>query len=101
MSHNVPARHHLDRRVDTILRRFSKESDALLTTREVADWLGVSPIWVEIGRSKGYGPPFIKIGPRYIRYRPDDVVEWMKSRSRRITSEYTALSSESSEASAR
>ena len=33
-----------------------------LTTREAAAYLGVSRQWLDIGRTKGYGPPFIKAG---------------------------------------
>jgi predicted DNA-binding transcriptional regulator AlpA len=85
-----PARHHhhhLDRRAAEIAEIAGDEDD-LLSTPELADWLGVSREWVEIGRSKGYGPRFVRIGPRRVRYRRADVIEWLKARTHASTAEY-------------
>lgn len=92
-------RHHLDRRAATLLavgKRSEPEppkpiddDDELLSTRQVADWLGVSPQWVVIGRGKkNYGPKFVRIGHRRIVYRKDDVRAWLKARTHSSTSEY-------------
>jgi hypothetical protein len=51
--------------------------------------LGLSPQWCEIGRSKGWGPVFVRIGPRRIRYRRGDVVAWLNARTHARTSEYS------------
>ena len=60
----------------------------LLTTKEEADWLGTSTQWLEIGRAKGYGPPFERIGPRHIRYRVGKTITWLDERTHRCTAEY-------------
>jgi len=59
-----------------------------LSTRETADWLGNSVQWLEIGRSRGYGPPFVRVSPRVIRYRRGDVIEWLKARTHISTAAY-------------
>ena len=63
-----PRRHHLDRRADAIADALG-DNDDLLSTRAVAELLGVSTQWLEIGRGKNYGPSFVRISPRMIRYR--------------------------------
>lgn len=59
--------------------------DDLLDTKQMAEWLGRSTQWLEIGRSKtdtgGYGPPFIRISQRCVRYRRGDVKDWLHSRT--------------------
>ncbi|RUT85467.1 DNA-binding protein [Mesorhizobium sp. M7A.T.Ca.TU.009.02.1.1] len=68
------------------------DGDDLLNTAQTAKLLGVSVQWVEISRSKGYGPPFIRIGPRNIRYRRDALRVWLKERAEyRSTREYGAV----------
>jgi predicted DNA-binding transcriptional regulator AlpA len=62
--------------------------DETLTTKEVAAWLSVSPQFLEIGRNRGYGPKFVRISKRLVRYRVFDVLEWLKSRTHACTSEY-------------
>ena len=56
-----PIRHHLDRRAADLAQEGAAagEPDDLLTTTEVAEWLGLSTQWLEIGRSRGYGPKFV------------------------------------------
>src|SRR5262249_2249561 len=60
----------------------------LMATVRVAVWLGVSPEWLEIGRSKGWGPPFLRLSPRRVRYRRGDVKKWLQERAYRSTSQY-------------
>jgi predicted DNA-binding transcriptional regulator AlpA len=72
---------HIDKRADTLIPALSGDEDVLLSTRDVAQILGVSVPWVEIARSKGYGPPFIRIGVRGIRYRKDALRAWLKERA--------------------
>ena len=64
----VPVRHHLDKRAADLAAQGVGDPDDLLSTSDLAEWLGVSIQWVEIGRSKGWSPPFIKLSPRRIRY---------------------------------
>ena len=84
-----PARHLLDRRAHHIAEQaFDSNPEALLDTPAVADWLGVSVQWLEIGRSKNYGPEFQRLGPKAIRYKRAAVIDWLKSRTYACTSEY-------------
>jgi predicted DNA-binding transcriptional regulator AlpA len=76
-------RHHLDRRAGQLLAAtLPEDDDDLLTTKQVADWLGMSDQWLEVGRGKGYGPPYVRLSARGIRYKRNDVVNWLKRRSR-------------------
>ena len=51
--------HHLDRRLKQIVALDTdNDDDKLLTTEQVAEWFGVSTQWLEIGRSKGWRPPY-------------------------------------------
>ena len=62
--------------------------DDLLTTQQIAGWFGTSQQWVELGRAKGYGPPYVKLAPGIIRYKRSVVVEWLREREFKRTSEY-------------
>ena len=85
-------KHHLDRRAAEIAEKGRQgDPDELLTTQEEADWLGVSRQWLEIGRSKGYGPPFVRVGPRHIRYVRRWTIKWLEERMHRCTAEYALL----------
>jgi hypothetical protein len=76
-------KHHLDKRADLIVAQgmIDGDDDLLLTTPQTALWLGVSIQFLEIGRSQNYGPPFVTIAPRVIRYRKDEVNRWLRERS--------------------
>jgi len=90
MTQSIPApkTHHLDRRADAIVAAGAGCDDELLSTQDVARWLGVSVPWIEIGRSKNYGPKFQRLSARHIRYRRGDVVEWLRARTYACTREY-------------
>jgi predicted DNA-binding transcriptional regulator AlpA len=62
--------------------------EATLSTKEVAAWLGVSVQFLEIARTRDYGPKFVRITKRLVRYRVIDVIDWLKSRTHACTSEY-------------
>jgi hypothetical protein len=87
-------RHHpkfflLDRRAQSIADQgIGADPDMLLVTKQLAEWLGVSVPWLEIGRSRGYGPPFRRLGKRAIRYRVGDVLKWLEDRSHKSTADY-------------
>ncbi|MDD9376537.1 helix-turn-helix domain-containing protein [Streptomyces sp. ZAF1911] len=57
-------------------------SDALLTSAEVADRLGVSEKTLGNWRTRRYGPPFIRLSGAFgpVRYRPADVDAWEERR---------------------
>jgi predicted DNA-binding transcriptional regulator AlpA len=60
--------------------------ERLLTAKEAAGFLHLSPSWLAKARMRGDGPPYAKIG-RSIRYREDALVQWLKTRTRLSTSE--------------
>jgi predicted DNA-binding transcriptional regulator AlpA len=73
--------HHLDKRARSLALQGAGAPDDLLNTRELADWLGVSILWLEIGRNKNYGPRYMKLGPRMVRYKRRDVLSWLEARA--------------------
>ena len=61
------------------------EDDWLVDTDEAARIAGVTSKWLENdrkkwkGRKRGYGPPFIRVGPRLIRYSVRAIMAWAKA----------------------
>ena len=80
---------HLDKRAGMLLANAPEGSDdELLTSQQLANWLGTSRQWVELGRAKGYGPPFVKLAPCVVRYKRSAIVEWLSKREHKSTAEY-------------
>ena len=50
-----------------------------LRTPEAANYLSLSPQFLEVCRHRGEGPPYVKIG-RAIRYRRSALDDWMTAR---------------------
>jgi hypothetical protein len=88
-----PKSFHLDKRVASIIASSTGDDEELLTTEEEAAWLQVSVQWLEIGRCKGYGPPFERLGPKTIRYQRGKTRRWLGQRSHASTAEYRRRSS--------
>lgn len=63
-------------------------SEILLTVEEAAARLKISKHTLNRWRVTGEGPPFIKYGPRLVRYREGALDEWARTRTRASTSEY-------------
>lgn len=64
---------------------------ALLDTRSAAAALGLSVRTLEGFRSRGGGPPFVKVGagPRSaVRYRADDLAAYLDRQRRSSTADY-------------
>lgn len=80
---------HIDKRTAQLVAQANGDGDDLLNTTELAEWLGVSTQFLEIGRHQGYGPPFIRLTPKIVRYRRDDVLDWLRERQHHRTLEYT------------
>lgn len=59
----------------------------LLSTKQAAQYLGVSEAFLERDRWAGARIPFIKIGSRAVRYRLADLDQHITSNVRRSTSE--------------
>jgi predicted DNA-binding transcriptional regulator AlpA len=93
-------RHHLDKRADAVAAAGAGAPDDLISTKELATWLGLSEQWVEIGRHRGYGPPFLRLTPRRVRYRRCDVLAWLEQRRHQSTAEYLRRPSENDDAAA-
>ena len=58
----------------------SNQNLEYMDTKDTAAYLRVSRQWLEIGRSKGYGPPFIKPGNGsggIVRYKRSEIDRWM------------------------
>jgi excisionase family DNA binding protein len=58
----------------------AQQNAALLTPNRLADRLGISPRTLQDWRSRKVGPPWIRVG-RVIRYREEDVNEWIEKRT--------------------
>ncbi len=63
--------------------RSSATQDELLTLREVADLLDVSPNTIYYWRYQRTGPRGHKVG-RQIRYWKSDVLDWLRDRADRV-----------------
>ncbi len=61
--------------------------DKLLTTPQAANVLGVSIAFLERDRWAGARVPFIKIGSRAVRYRLQDLEQYIESCIRKSTSD--------------
>lgn len=66
--------------------------EKLLTTKEAARFLGVSEAFLERDRWAGARIPYVKVGSRAVRYRPQDLETYLKSRTLKSTSEEARLS---------
>jgi hypothetical protein len=88
---DVPTKFHIDKRADRVLDLIHHDADPnqLLTTKEESRLLNASTQWLEGGRLRGYGPPFLKLSDKMVRYRLGDTVEWLKTRTRQSTAEYS------------
>lgn len=63
-------------------------SDVLLTVEEAAARLKISKHTLNRWRVTGEGPPFVKYGPRLVRYSSAVLEAWAVKRTRGSTSEY-------------
>lgn len=59
----------------------------LNTEKEEAARLNVSERTLQAWRTRGDGPPFVKLG-RAVRYDPRTTDAWLETRARRHTAEY-------------
>ena len=63
-------------------------SEVLLTVEDAASRLKISKHTLNRWRVTGEGPPFVKYGPRLVRYREVVLDAWALDRTRGSTSEY-------------
>lgn len=64
--------------------RDTDDRDHLLTTVELALFLKVPPGTPRTWRYLRVGPPYLKLGPRMVRYRRRDVMTWLAQRDREM-----------------
>ncbi len=67
---------------------------ALLTTRQAAKELGLSPRTLQSWRVRGGGPRYIRIGRNRVLYDPEDLESWLAERKFRSTAEESARGEE-------
>lgn len=60
----------------------------LLTTKEAAKFLSVSPSFLEKDRWRGARIPFVRVGTRTIRYRDADLSAFLEKQTYESTSAY-------------
>lgn len=58
-------------------------TEKLLSTKQLATYLGVAPSTLSSYRKDGIGPEYLKIG-RLIRYRVSDVDLWLRTKANQI-----------------
>ena len=61
--------------------------DQLLNEGEVAQMIGFTIRALQNWRVRGGGPQFVKISRRSVRYRRQDVLEWIRTHLRANTSQ--------------
>jgi predicted DNA-binding transcriptional regulator AlpA len=61
----------------------------ILRTPAAARALGLGVPTLEKMRLRGDGPPFIRLGPKCVGYRPEDLRAWLETR--RVTSTSAAV----------
>lgn len=64
----------------------TEDERTVLPTEHAATYLGLSPKTLETLRTRGGGPPFLKLGRRVV-YRKADLDTWLAARVRRSTSD--------------
>lgn len=57
-------------------------ADSLLTSKQAADYLGISQAFLERDRWAGARVPYVQIGARAVRYRTADLNAFIESRVR-------------------
>ena len=57
-------------------------AEDLIDQRQAATRLGLpSARTLEAWRRRGYGPPFLRLSPRLVRYRTSDIDRWLAARA--------------------
>lgn len=70
-----------------ILRDSPGWLDEAVDTAEASRIVGFPPCTLNTWRSRGDGPPFIKVGERSVRYQRRTLFAWLAARQRRNTSD--------------
>ncbi len=76
----------MSRKIEEAATKTGTGFERLLTARDAANLLRLSPSWLAKARMRGDGPPYVKLG-RSIRYTETGILQWMRPRQRFSTSE--------------
>jgi predicted DNA-binding transcriptional regulator AlpA len=63
------------------------ETRRRLRTPQAAEYVNLSVSTLEKKRVEGTGPPYQKVGPKIVVYRPEDLDAWVDANTRRSTSD--------------
>lgn len=63
------------------------DSISLLTERDAAASLALTPRTLQDWRRRGVGPPHVRVSSRCVRYRLQDLKDWAAERVRTSTSD--------------
>lgn len=63
-----------------LFRDEQHEPSKLLTVRELAEYLNVTPKAIYSRIHRGEAPPMIRLGSHSIRFSREDVDQWLKNR---------------------
>jgi hypothetical protein len=63
------------------------QSDEYLTTEQAGDYYGLSVRAMEARRSRGDGPPYVRLSRTCVRYRRSDLERYAKERTFLSTAE--------------
>ena len=58
----------------------------MLTENEVADYLGITVRCVQKMRQTGSGPQYYKVSRKIVRYKLEDVMDWLETHKYQSTS---------------
>jgi hypothetical protein len=74
--------YHLDKRIKELIAKVEHQGiPPVFNTEKCAEILDVSVQWLEIARHKKIGPPCVKVNHRMVRYRRDDLLQWLAERT--------------------
>ena len=59
----------------------------LLTAAQAAEFLNLTPRFLEMRRFRGGGPKYVRISSRCVRYLQADLMAWIEARRRSSTSD--------------
>lgn len=64
--------------LDDLLPERQSVQQEYLTPKQAAEYLGIAQQTVYNWRSRRDGPPALRLGPRYLRYKRSDLDAWMQ-----------------------
>jgi predicted DNA-binding transcriptional regulator AlpA len=68
---------HSRKRTETFQKSGLSTRDLMLTTEQVAAWIGFEVETLRVWRRRGVGPRFVQLSHRDFRYRVSDVNAWL------------------------